>query len=77
MKKHILYPEFIIYLDSQLSECKISKGKFSLLKISSSYFNWFVNKYESDELFQKMVIKNYRTETRDKKINDIFNDFDI
>ena len=77
MKEHLLYPKFICYLESQVRTGSISSAKFSLLKISSDYFNTFIKKYEGDELFQKRVIENYKSETRDKKIDDIFNDFDL
>lgn len=77
MKDHELYQKFICYLEYQLKEGNISTGKFSLLKISSHYFDSFINKYESDELFQKLVIENHKSETRDKKIEDLFDDFDL
>jgi hypothetical protein len=77
MKDHELYQKFIYYLESQVRCGSISSGKFSILKMSSDYFQTFIKKYERDELFQKRVIENYKSETRDKKIDDIFNDFDL
>ena len=41
MKNDELYPVYICYLDWQLNELKISKGKWSILKISSSNFDDF------------------------------------
>ena len=76
MKNDELYPEFITYLTNQLNECSISKGKFSLLKMSLSYFQTFSNKFNKDELFRNRVIELHKSETRDKKIDDIFDDFD-
>jgi hypothetical protein len=42
MKNEQLYPEYLTYLDNKLNESKISKGKYSLLKISRSSFNDFI-----------------------------------
>jgi hypothetical protein len=77
MKDNGLYPVFISHLDSQLFEQKISKGKYSLLKISNSYFESFKKKFEDDELFRKKVLESHKSEVREKKINDLFDDFDL
>jgi hypothetical protein len=76
MKNDELYPEFITYLNNQLNEGSIGKGKFSLLKMSLSYFQTFSNKFNKDELFRNRVIELHKSVVRDKKIDDIFNDFD-
>ena len=76
MKNDELYPEFITYLDSQLNEGRISKNKLALLKITGSYFQTFKTKFEIDELFRERVIKLHKSEIRDKKIDDIFDDLD-
>ena len=76
MKNDEKYPEFITYLNNQLDEGSINRGKFCLLRISSSYFQTFSNKFDKDELFRNRVIELHKSETRDKKIDDIFNDFD-
>ncbi len=76
MKNDEKYPEFITYLNNQLYEGSINRGKFCLLRMSSSYFQTFSNKFDKDELFRNRVIELHKSETRDKKIDDIFNDFD-
>jgi hypothetical protein len=76
MKDDELYPLYISYLDWQLSENKINRGKWSLLKISNSKFEEFKLRYENDELFYDRVLELYKSEVRDKKIDDIFDDFD-
>jgi len=77
MKNEELYPEYLTYLDNKLNESKISKGKYSLLKISRSSFNDFIIRFEKDELFKQSIIELHKSETRDKKIDDIFDDIDF
>ena len=72
-----IYPEYLTYLDNKLNESKISKGKYSLLKISRSSFNDFIIRFEKDELFKQSIIELHKSETRDKKIDDIFDDIDF
>lgn len=76
MKEDELYHKYILYLQQRLSEGKINKGNFSLSKISKSKFDSFKLKYETDELFQKYIIELYKSETRDQKLDDVFNDLD-
>jgi hypothetical protein len=76
MKNDELYPEYISYLDWRLNESQISKGKYSLLKISKDAFEDFKTKLENDETFNNKMIEIVRAEMRDKKIDDIFDDFD-
>jgi hypothetical protein len=76
MKNDELYPEYINYLDWKLNEKKINKGKYSLLKMSRVAFDEFKNRLENDETFNDMIIEIMKTENRDKKIEDIFDDFD-
>jgi hypothetical protein len=76
MKNDELYPEYINYLDWKLNEKKINKGKYSLLKMSRTAFDEFKNRLENDETFNDMIIEIMKTENRDKKIEDIFDDFD-
>ncbi len=76
MKNDELYPEYISYLDWRLNESQISKGKYSLLKISKVAFEDFKTKLENDETFNNKMIEIVRAEMRDKKIDDIFDDFD-
>jgi len=72
MKNEKLYPMYLNYLGEQLNEGKITKGAYSLLKISGNKFEEFVAKMQKDELFEGEQIKEFR----DKKIDDIFDDFD-
>jgi hypothetical protein len=75
MKEDELYIDYLNYLDWRLNESQISKGKYSLLKISESSFNQFKNSFENDEHFRNKIVKIKISEIRDKKIDDIFDDF--
>lgn len=75
MKNDEEYSYYLTYLNSRLLEGKITKGSLSLLKISSTSYEDFKYRFENDELFQKRVIEMHRSENRDKKIDDIFDDF--
>ena len=76
MKNEELYQEYITYLDWRLNESQINKGKWSLLKISRQSFDNFKNRLDNDETFNDMIIELTKTEIRDKKIDDIFDDLD-
>jgi hypothetical protein len=76
MKNDELYPLYLSYLDWQLNEYKINRGKWSLLKISNSKFEEFKTRFENDELFSDRILELYKSEIRDKKIDDIFDDID-
>ena len=76
MKTDKIYPYYLDYLNDRLLEGKISKGSFSLLKMSNSSFEDFKYRFENDELFQNRIIELHKSEVRDKKIDDIFDDFD-
>lgn len=76
MKNDPIYPFYLAWLNSQLDGGKISKGQFSILKITFSKFEDFKIKFEADELFNSSIIKKYKSENRDQKINDIFDEFD-
>jgi len=75
MKKDEIYPYYIDYLNDRLNEGKISKGSFSLLKMSSNSFEDFKFRFENDELFHDRIVELHKSEMRDKKIDDIFDDF--
>ena len=72
----LVYPYYLCYLEWRLFEGEISKGSRSLLKISKSAFEDFKYRFENDELFHSRVIELHKAETRDKKIDDIFDDLD-
>ena len=76
MKKDSIYPYFIDYLNDRLNEGKITKGSLSLLKMSKSSFEDFKFRFENDELFRDKIIELHKSEVRDKKIDDIFDDLD-
>jgi hypothetical protein len=76
MKNDELYLEYTTYLDWRLNNSQISKGKWSLLKISRQSFEDFKLKLENDETFNDKIIEIMKTEIRDQKIEDIFDDFD-
>lgn len=76
MKNEELYLEYKTYLDWRLNQNQINNGKYSLLKMSRQSFEDFKNRFDNDETFFDMIIELMRTENRDKKINDIFDEFD-
>lgn len=75
MKKDEIYPYYILYLESRLSTSRLSRGAYRLLKMSQSAFLDYKYRFENDELFYKKQIELHKSESRDKKIDDIFNDF--
>lgn len=74
MKNDEIYPYYLNYLNFKFSQGKISKGSFNLMKISNSKFEEFKVRFDTDELFQNKIIELHKSEIRDKKIDDIFND---
>ena len=76
MKKDSIYPYYIDYLNDRLNEGKITKGSISLLKMSQSSFTDFKFRFENDELFHDRIIELHKSEIRDKKIDDLFDDLD-
>lgn len=76
MKEDDLYQDYLNYLDWRLNEGQINRGKYSLLKISNTGFEDFKKSFEKDEHFRGKVLKIKISERRDKKIDDIFDDFD-
>jgi len=72
MKNEKLYPLYLNYLGEKLNDGKISKGAYALMKISRDCFESFKIKME-DRLFEGEQIKS----NRDKKIDDIFDEFDF
>ena len=77
MKNEELYPEYLTYLDNRLLESKVTRGEYSLLKMSRVSFDRFIKRVEDDELFYQSVLELHKSETRDKKIDDIFDDIDF
>ena len=75
MKKDSIYPYYLDYLNNRINDGKITKASMSLLKISNSSFEDFKFRFENDELFHDRVIELHKSEMRDKKIDDIFDDF--
>lgn len=71
MKKDTLYNLYLDYLNFKLFENQITKSKYSLLKMSLSYFNNFKHRFENDKPFSKKIIELYKVELRDKKIDEI------
>ena len=65
-----LYPKYLIYLESK----NLSKGGFELSKISTSYFNEFVFRYENNPHFQQKIDNQYKTIDREEKIEEIVKD---
>jgi hypothetical protein len=67
MKEDYLYPYYLKHLDNRLTEGKLSRGSFSLLRISESAFNDFKYRFENDKNFALQF-------KRDKRIDDLFDD---
>lgn len=76
MKTDTIYPYYLSYLEERLRDGKISKGSFSLLKMSDSSFCDFKFRFENDEHFTKRMLELHKSEIRDQKIDDIFDDLD-
>jgi hypothetical protein len=76
MKNDELYLEYQTYLNWRLNKNQINKGKYSLLKMSKSSFEEFKIRLENDDTFNGVIKEIMKTEIRDKKIDDIFDDFD-
>lgn len=74
MKNNLIYPYYISYLTNRLIENKITKSSFALLKMSNSKFDEFVDRFTRDELFKEKIIELHKSEIRDQKIDDIFDD---
>lgn len=74
MKKDPIYPYYLSYLESRLDDGDISKGSKSLLKISKSAFDDFKYRYENDIIFSNKISDIHKSDSRDKKINDLFDD---
>lgn len=76
MKNEELFLEYHTYLDWRLNQNQISKGKYSLLKMSRQSFEQFKIKLVNDPTFNDRIIELMKTEVRDKKIDDIFDEID-
>jgi hypothetical protein len=76
MKDEELYLEYLEYLNWKLNNKQINKGKYSLLKMSRNSFEDFKVRLENDITFNDMIVEIMRIETRDKKIDNIFDDID-
>lgn len=77
MKKDEVYTKYITYLSNRLIENKISKGSFALLKMSRDSFNDFKYKYENDNKFKGQIDDLEKSEIRDRRIDDIFDNLDF
>lgn len=88
MKELDFYEEYIYYLDWRLNEGQITRGKYSLFKISKSEYDKFINRLETDENFNEKFINILKSEKRNEKIekvidsgfkdiDDIFDQFDL
>ena len=76
MKNEELYLEYLEYLNWKLNNKQINKGKYSLLKMSRNSFEDFKVRLENDITFNDMIVEIMRIDTRDKKIDNIFDDID-
>lgn len=76
MKEDHVYPYYIIYLENRLICGEIGRGAYKLLIISASAFDDYKYRFTEDELFYQKQIELYKSESRDRKIDDIFDDID-
>lgn len=80
MKEDPIFTYYLSYLENRLSDNrlgnKLTKSQYSLLKISSSHFSCFKERFEEDELFNKRIIELHKSEIRNNKINDIIDETD-
>lgn len=76
MKSDEVYPFYLIFLGMRLEKNVINKGKYSLLKISESYFENFKKRWDTEDPLRSEVMEYNKAEIRDKKIDDIFDDID-
>lgn len=67
MKEDEIYPYYLRHLDNKLTEGKLSRGSFCLLRISETAFNDFKFRFENDKEF-------FLRFKRDKRIDDLFDD---
>jgi hypothetical protein len=74
MKELDFYEEYTIYLDWRLNENQITKGKYSLFKISKTEYDRFIKRLETDEAFNNKFIKILQSEKRDEKIDHLISD---
>jgi len=74
--------------DRRIYRGQITKGKYSLFKISKSEYDKFIKRLEDDKNFNDKFFKILKSENRDKKIDgiidsdfkkidDIFDEFDL
>jgi hypothetical protein len=76
MKLDELYPLYLIWLEMRFEKEIINKGKFSLMKISESYFQNFKKRWDTEEPLRNEVLEHNKLEIRNKKIDDIFDEID-
>lgn len=74
MKELEFYEEYIIYLDWRLTENQITRGKYSLFKISKTEYDRFIKRLETDEAFNNKFVKILQSEKRDEKIDSLISD---
>lgn len=65
------YNKYLSYLNWKLKEGKITKGAFSLFKISEPEYNRFLKRLENDESFNKKITNIIKSENRENNINEI------
>ena len=70
IKEHELYPLWEIYINSK----SISSGKKTLMKMSKSGFEDFINSYENNFEFADRIMELAKSEFRNSKIDDLFDD---
>ena len=78
MKNDQLYPLYLSYLEHRMNTTefggKLTRPKVALLKISNSFFLDFKDRFDEDELFKNKILEVYKSEIRDQKLDDIFDD---
>lgn len=75
MKNDNVFPYYKVYLENRLLDGKLTNGSLKLMLISKSAFEDYKYRFESDDKFNKKQMDLYRLEDRDKKIDNLFDDF--
>lgn len=73
IKNDELYPYYVSWIQDKQLKNRISDGALNLLKLSTSAFEDFRNRYTKSFRFNQLVNDLHKVEIRDEKIADILN----
>lgn len=66
-----LYDIYINWLKFRLNINEINKGTFEMMRISRAFFDYFIERYDKEEIFKQNQDHLYKSMNRDKVIKDI------